>query len=212
LPHSEYISKNPNFLLQEIDPLLPKVSEALVLVTQCIISLALDACENVEGRVGELGEDESGWIDEDEKSDEVTGMEVRRIISEAMGKDGKGFVERLIGPSSGIFVMFIRNNGLPDLLQIMDVFMPRIRVEINSSDNSNHAKQVPAQSPKNKPENDDVTEPMAGFSYLKRDLVRLLGILCYTNKAVQDRVRICGGIKTILNLCVIDERSPCELF
>ncbi|KAH9004705.1 spinocerebellar ataxia type 10 protein domain-containing protein [Lactarius hatsudake] len=48
----------------------------------------------------------------------------------------------------------------------------------------------------------------AGFSYLKRDLVRLLGILCYNNKAMQDRVRLCGGIPVVLNLCVIDDRNP----
>ena len=49
-----------------------------------------------------------------------------------------------------------------------------------------------------------------GFSYLKRDLVRLLGILCHLNKAVQDRIRIAGGIAVVLNLCVVDERNPCE--
>lgn len=51
----------------------------------------------------------------------------------------------------------------------------------------------------------------AGFSYLKRDLVRLLGVLCHGTKAVQDRVRDCGGIVVVLNLCVIDERNPCTL-
>lgn len=48
-----------------------------------------------------------------------------------------------------------------------------------------------------------------GFSYLKRDLVRLLGILCHGIKAVQDRARLCGGIEVVMNLCVIDERNPC---
>ena len=48
-----------------------------------------------------------------------------------------------------------------------------------------------------------------GFSYLKRDLVRLLGILCNEARAVQDRVRECGGIPVVMNLCVVDERNPC---
>jgi ataxin-10 len=51
-----------------------------------------------------------------------------------------------------------------------------------------------------------------GFSYLKRDLVRLLGILCHERKAVQDSVRVCGGLEIVMNLCVVDERNPCELF
>jgi hypothetical protein len=50
----------------------------------------------------------------------------------------------------------------------------------------------------------------AGFPYLKRDLVRLLGILCHNSKVIQDRVRSSGGIPVVLNLCVIDERNPCE--
>ena len=49
-----------------------------------------------------------------------------------------------------------------------------------------------------------------GFAYLKRDLVRLLGILAADRKAVQDRVRACGGVQAVMNLCVIDERNPCE--
>jgi ataxin-10 len=49
-----------------------------------------------------------------------------------------------------------------------------------------------------------------GFSYLKRDLVRLLGILCHETKEIQDRVRLCGGIEAVMNLCVVDERNPCE--
>ena len=48
------------------------------------------------------------------------------------------------------------------------------------------------------------------FSYVKRDLVRLLGILCAGERAVQDRVRTYGGIPVVMNLCVVDERNPCK--
>jgi hypothetical protein len=51
-----------------------------------------------------------------------------------------------------------------------------------------------------------------GFSYLKRDLVRLLGILTADCRSVQERVRICGGITVVLNLCVIDDRNPCKSY
>ena len=50
----------------------------------------------------------------------------------------------------------------------------------------------------------------AGFSYVKRDLVRLLGISCAGERAVQDRIRACGGIPVVMNLCVTDERNPCK--
>lgn len=53
------------------------------------------------------------------------------------------------------------------------------------------------------------TTDNTGFPYLKRDLVRLLGILCHGVKAVQDLVRECGGIQVVMNLCVVDERNPC---
>ena len=48
-----------------------------------------------------------------------------------------------------------------------------------------------------------------GFNYVKRDLARLLGIIALDNKDVQDRVRECGGIPVVMNLCVTDERNPC---
>jgi ataxin-10 len=50
-----------------------------------------------------------------------------------------------------------------------------------------------------------------GFSYLKRDLVCLVGTICYERKDMQDMVRKCGGIEVVMNLCVIDERNPCML-
>lgn len=49
----------------------------------------------------------------------------------------------------------------------------------------------------------------SGFTYLKRDLVRLLGVLAHGVKDVQDRTREAGGLPVIMNLCVIDERNPC---
>ncbi|KAG8861461.1 hypothetical protein FRB96_002910 [Tulasnella sp. 330] len=47
-----------------------------------------------------------------------------------------------------------------------------------------------------------------GFEYIKRDLVRLLGILCHKDRATQDSIREDGGIPLIMNMCVIDERNP----
>jgi hypothetical protein len=62
----------------------------------------------------------------------------------------------------------------------------------------------------NQPVPDEKTADSSDFPYLKRDLVRLLGILCHNRKAIQDRVRVCGGISVVLNLCTIDDRNPCK--
>lgn len=82
-----------------------------------------------------------------------------------------------------------------ELLRLLDLFLPRINFGQPVGD-------VPAGA---------ATDP-TGFSYLKRDLVRLLGILVHRNKEVQDRVRLCGGIPVVMNLCVVDERNPCTSF
>jgi ataxin-10 len=70
-------------------------------------------------------------------------------------------------------------------------------------------RRTTAVPPKN-PATEDDGPVKAGFSYVKRDLVRLLGISCAGEKAVQDRVRACGGIPVVMNLCVVDERNPCK--
>lgn len=48
------------------------------------------------------------------------------------------------------------------------------------------------------------------FALVRRDLVRLLGILAAENRSVQERVRECGGIPVVMNLCVVDDYNPCE--
>ncbi|KAI0084463.1 spinocerebellar ataxia type 10 protein domain-containing protein [Irpex rosettiformis] len=129
--------------LEELDLLLPKVCEALVLVTQCLISLTL------------FSEEEFVFC-------------------------------YLCSPTyrapSTEHVSF-----LPETLRLLDRFLPRIAL--------GKVAPPPAADPK-------------GFSYLKRDLVRLLGILVADRPAVQDRTRNCGGIPVILNLCVMDDRNP----
>ncbi|KAI9318191.1 spinocerebellar ataxia type 10 protein domain-containing protein [Dichotomocladium elegans] len=47
-----------------------------------------------------------------------------------------------------------------------------------------------------------------GFHYLKRDIVRLMGALCYNDRRMQDRVREAGGIPLILAQCKIDDANP----
>ena len=83
---------------------------------------------------------------------------------------------------------------LTDLLRQFDLFLPRI----------NFGKPVNLDGSPSLSQNTD------GFFYLKRDLVRLLGVLCHGVRAVQDRTRVAGGLPVVMNLCVIDERNPCE--
>ncbi|KAI9464612.1 spinocerebellar ataxia type 10 protein domain-containing protein [Lactarius psammicola] len=104
-------------------------------------------------------------------------------ISGCRSPTGSGFIESLL-----------------ETLRTFDAFLPRVnfgKVKPSYPQHGNGGGGVPAQS-----------AGEAGFSYLKRDLVRLLGILCYNNEVMQDRVRVCGGIPVVLNLCVIDDRNP----
>ncbi|CAG8738829.1 1283_t:CDS:2, partial [Acaulospora morrowiae] len=49
---------------------------------------------------------------------------------------------------------------------------------------------------------------VAGFSYIKRDIVKVIGNMSFENKTVQDEVRKLGGIPLILNQCNIDDNNP----
>merc|ERR1712126_259080 len=53
--------------------------------------------------------------------------------------------------------------------------------------------------------NHDTGHPMFDF---KRNLVKIIGNMCYKNKLMQDKVREFDGIVHVLNCCNIDERNP----
>lgn len=146
----------------DLDVMLPKVCEALVLVTQCIVTIT-------------LGADEPEHTDQGVKSE----YNLKSFFNETRSND-RGLVESLI-----------------ELLRLLDSFLPRInfgKPVTNSSGTPTPTQQFTADG--------------TGFQYLKRDLVRLLGVLCHGRKAVQDRTRDCGGIEVVMNLCVVDERNP----
>ena len=92
-------------------------------------------------------------------------------------------------PFVNIFFFFL----LTDLLRQFDLFLPQI----------NFGKPVNLDGSLSRSKDTD------GFFYLKRDLVRLLGVLCHGVRAVQDRTRVAGGLPVVMNLCTIDERNPC---
>lgn len=100
-----------------------------------------------------------------------------------------------------------------ETLRLLDLFLPRITFGKVASPPVyvGQSSELPSDSGTSEtaPVYSLASDPK-GFSYLKRDLVRLLGILAAGSKREQDRVRACGGITVVLNLCVIDDRNPCE--
>ncbi|GLB41722.1 putative spinocerebellar ataxia type 10 protein domain containing protein [Lyophyllum shimeji] len=152
----------------ELDVMLPKVCEALVLVTQCVVTITLEADQTKV----------------DQNQDMTAEPDLKAFFNETRSPDDGGVVESLI-----------------DLLRLLDLFLPRINFGKPVSSSSPSAQGLPT------PIREAAADP-TGFQYLKRDLVRLLGILCHGVKAVQDLIRTCGGIPVVMNLCVIDERNP----
>ncbi|KAI0725847.1 spinocerebellar ataxia type 10 protein domain-containing protein [Fomitopsis betulina] len=150
---------------KELDLLLPKVSEALVLVSQCLSTLALS--------------------EPDQPTSSATGR-VKTTLAMVRSSGDEGLVESLV-----------------ETLRLLDTFVPRITF----------GKVVERPSPPGvqPPSADAATRShpgVEGLSYVKRDLVRLLGIISLDDRGVQDRVRECGGIPVVMNLCVIDDRNP----
>ncbi|KAI0644173.1 spinocerebellar ataxia type 10 protein domain-containing protein [Trametes meyenii] len=170
--------------LQNLDLLLPKVCEALVLVTQCLAMVALRAEEATAARQG--GEPAHSKLVQSSPKD---------VLVAATASTGQGFVESLI-----------------ETLRLVDAFVPRITygklvkrplapagADVETSAQAKSITTAEAAQ--------DARTAQA-FAHVKRDLVRLLGVLASENRAVQDRVRVCGGIPVVMNLCVVDDYNP----
>lgn len=76
--------------LQELDLLLPKICEALVLVTQCLTSLSLISEESA-------GTPPRPPAPQGRPGDRATGQHLKDAISNAVAPSGEGMVECLIG-------------------------------------------------------------------------------------------------------------------
>ncbi|KAJ3540044.1 hypothetical protein NM688_g6281 [Phlebia brevispora] len=172
--------------LNDLDVLLPKVSEALVLVTQCLISLALYSEESLAA----YGQSAAGA---NAPHSQIEG-DLVDYVNCSVSRSGNGSIECLV-----------------ETLRAFDRFLPRITFgKVAPPPVSVPEGGVP-RMPQNLAQPGAGTGPMSdpkGFAYLKRDLARLLGILASGRRAVQDRVRACGGLPVVLNLCVVDDRNP----
>ncbi|KAJ4473682.1 spinocerebellar ataxia type 10 protein domain-containing protein [Lentinula aciculospora] len=164
----------------ELDLLLPKVCEALVLTAQCIITISLAAHSHHH---------------ESPTSSNSTASTHENIyvFFNQVHFEGVGLVETLV-----------------EILRLLDKFLPRINfgkpVAMSAGPSVEEKKQMETSVSPSQQLTPAADSP--GFNFLKRDLVRLLGILCSDDRAVQDRLRNCGGIEVVMNLCVIDERNP----
>ncbi|KAF8661318.1 hypothetical protein AX16_001415 [Volvariella volvacea WC 439] len=146
----------------ELDMMLPKACETLVLVTQCITSIALQAEEHRTGI--------SSFVKDNPKDYFNSARSSNRSVAE----------------------------HIIELLRLLDLFLPKIQF----------GKPVSKPGQANMPIYPNAPPDTSGFTYLKRDLVRLLGVLCFKDCGVQDSVRNCGGVEVIMNMCVIDESNP----
>lgn len=116
-----------------------------------------------------------------EQMDEVA----TRIVDELKAESART-VETIIGKSLLTVAVVPNRSGL---LRTLEAFIPRIKPGLEAPTDGS---AIP-------------------FPYLKRDLVRLLGVLAFHDRAIGDRVRAVEGVQVVLGLCVTDERNPCTL-
>ncbi|KAI0350670.1 hypothetical protein OH77DRAFT_1430661 [Trametes cingulata] len=176
--------------LQNLDLLLPKVCEALVLVTECLTTVALRAEEAAAARAAVIP-----------PPPELVGSSPKDILVAATATTGQGFVECLI-----------------ETLRLVDAFVPRITygkavkrpVPPEAADAPLQGRGAASSANEGgiPPEPTQDAKRAQAFAHVKRDLVRLLGILASENRAVQDRVRESGGIPLVMNMCVVDDYNP----
>ncbi|KAG8746087.1 hypothetical protein FRC10_006190 [Ceratobasidium sp. 414] len=108
----------------------------------------------------------------------------------ADGARNRPILEHLKSPKAPYVELII------DVLRQLDQLLPRIQF-------GKVKPQLSAPSP-----NELVPPDVSGFQFVKRDLVRLLGILVHDDRSVQNRIRERGGVQVVLSLCAVDERNP----
>ncbi|WVQ81893.1 hypothetical protein IAT38_004020 [Cryptococcus sp. DSM 104549] len=90
---------------------------------------------------------------------------------------------------------------LVDLLRALNDFFPRTNPR-------QPPPNAPSPSSSSLPTSSIVPNELKPFSNLKRDLVRLLGILTFDDTTVGDQVRAHEGIQLVLSLTEVDEGNP----
>ncbi|KAI0794004.1 spinocerebellar ataxia type 10 protein domain-containing protein [Fomes fomentarius] len=185
--------------LQEVDILLPKVCEGLVLVTGCLTTIALRAEEAAVAHPSP-----TSVHPQSSATSTSISPSPRAIMGNVATSGGQRFIESLI-----------------ETLRLIDAFVPRITfgkvvqrpaapvAHAIASDREEQGHRI-ANAPDTRlsESENELRAAAQAFAHVKRDLVRLLGILASQDRAVQDRVRGCGGIPVVMNLCVVDDHNP----
>jgi ataxin-10 len=127
-----------------------------------------------------------------------------RVCKDALFGAAPGIIASIPGTPLACPRLLVPDGSVPpraETLRLLDIFLPRITF--------GKATPSPAAAAAGGIGNPAAADAK-GFAYVKRDLVRLLGTLVHDDRAAQDATRAAGGIPAVLNLCVIDERNPCQ--
>lgn len=127
----------------------------------------------------------------------------KRPMLEFLKNPSDLFVELILGICHFVMINVLSLDLIlyEDVLRRLNQILPRIQFgKVKPMFTRNESVDQPA------------TLDASGFQFLKRDLVRLLGIITHEDPGIQVRVRECGGVQLVLGLCAIDESNPCESF
>lgn len=162
------------------DARLPSVLAALVLETEILSAMALGVQARADARA-KHGEEEGKEGGEEDMVAEMKG----RLPS---SPDGSG------ASASPVDII----PQLVDVLRATNDFLPRIKpTPTTAAENATLASGQPLTQ----------NEIEHAFANVKRDLVRLLGVLAFNDVPVGDAVRAAGGVELVLSLCETDERN-----
>lgn len=184
-----------------------KVYGALVVMLQCVLKIGLwekDVAQRVQHSDqivdddGLMGQSRSpGPLIQALKNTGSDASAMTSVARQAVGKPCCPLDHRRshrMRHTNHFYFFHVASTFLSVLLRLADVLEPRlIRTKPISE-----IPTKPEEGPKN-------------FAYLRRDLVRVIGMLSYEDKKTQDLIREFGGLDIILSLCAMDETNPCEL-
>ncbi|KAB5593905.1 Extracellular matrix protein 14 [Ceratobasidium theobromae] len=123
----------------------------------------------------------------------------KRPMLEFLKNPSDLFVELILGICHFVMINVLSLDLIiyEDVLRRLNQILPRIQFgKVKPMFTRNESVDQPA------------TLDASGFQFLKRDLVRLLGIITHEDPGIQVRVRECGGVQLVLGLCAIDESNP----
>lgn len=105
------------------------------------------------------------------------------------------------------------NEELDKALKVNEAYRVERPFDVYPGDNDEEGSGDESEDRDDEEPNDDrgLSEPEEfTWPHIKRYLVMLLSSFSWQNKAVQDLVREKGGLRAVLNQCMIDDDNPCK--